>query len=84
MSTFDKVMGMKLFEPKVLADKIKKFFLFYGINRHKMTVLTPSFHYDEEGCDDNRYDMRPMMYATDWSYQFQIIDERVRSLEIKN
>jgi len=36
------------------------------MNRHKMTVITPSFYYDPECCDDNRFDMRPVMYATDW------------------
>lgn len=45
-----------------------------------MTVITPSFHYDTECCDDNRFDMRPIIYATDWSYQFQIIDERVKDI----
>lgn len=64
-----------------LADKIKKFFTYYGINRHKCTILPPAFHYDPEGCDDNRYDMRPFIYATDWSYQFEIIDERVREIQ---
>ncbi len=35
-----------------------------------MNILTPSFHYDPEGCDDNRFDMRPIIYETDWTYQF--------------
>jgi hypothetical protein len=48
-----------------------------------MTIVTPSFHYDPEACDDNRYDMRPIMYATDWSYQFKIIDERVEAIKNK-
>jgi NAD+ synthase (glutamine-hydrolysing) len=74
---FDKVLGSELYEVNVLAEKIKRFFKFYGMNRHKMTIITPAFYYDPESCDDNRYDMRPIMYATDWSYQFNIIDERV-------
>lgn len=45
-----------------------------------MTTLTPSFHYNPEGCDDNRLDMRPFMYDTDWSYQFEAIDHRVEEL----
>jgi NAD+ synthase (glutamine-hydrolysing) len=80
VSTFDKVHGMQLFETEVLAEKIKRFFKFYGINRHKMTIITPSFYYDPESCDDNRYDMRPVMYATNWEYQFKVIDERVRQI----
>ena len=80
---FDKVYSMYLYKPNDLAEKIKRFFHFYSINRHKMTTVTPSFHYDPESCDDNRYDMRPIIYATDWSYQFKIIDERIKDIEDK-
>jgi hypothetical protein len=48
-----------------------------------MTVITPAFYYDPECCDDNRFDMRPIMYATNWDYQFRIIDERVRQIQEK-
>jgi hypothetical protein len=27
-----------------VAEKVKHFFKYYAINRHKMTVLTPSYH----------------------------------------
>ena len=80
VSMFDKVHGMQLFETEVLAVKVKRFFKFYGMNRHKMTVITPCFFYDGESCDDNRFDMRPIMYSTDWDYQFKIIDERVKQI----
>lgn len=80
---FDRMYFKQVYESvDELALKIKRFFTFYGINRHKCSILPPSFHFDPESCDDNRYDMRPFFYATDWSYQFQIIDERVK--EIKN
>lgn len=46
-----------------------------------MTIITPTFFYDPETCDDNRFDMRPIMYATDWDYQFKIIDERVKQIQ---
>ena len=29
---------------KEVADKVKRFFFYYSINRHKMTTLTPSYH----------------------------------------
>lgn len=35
--------GTKL-SPAEVADKVKYFFKYYSINRHKMTVLTPSYH----------------------------------------
>ena len=66
---------------EVLADKIKKFFTYYADNRHKVTILPPAFHYDPESCEDKRFDMRPWLYATDWSYQFDIIDDRVKELK---
>ena len=40
--------------PKVIADKVKHFFRCYAINRHKMTVLTPSYHAESYSPDDNR------------------------------
>ena len=45
-------------EPKEIADKVKKFFYYYSLNRHKMTVLTPSYHAEGYGTDDNRFDLR--------------------------
>ena len=30
--------------PSEIAEKVKHFFKYYSINRHKMTVLTPSYH----------------------------------------
>lgn len=41
-----------------VADKVKKFYFYYSINRHKMTVLTPSYHAEAYGTDDNRFDLR--------------------------
>lgn len=35
--------GSKL-SPSEVAEKVKHFFKYYSINRHKMTVLTPSYH----------------------------------------
>ena len=71
VSMFDRIIYTELYgDMEELATKIKRFFTHYGNNRHKCATLPPSFHYDPESCDDNRYDMRPWLYATDWSYQF--------------
>lgn len=43
--------------------------------------MTPIMHYNPEGCDDNRLDMRPMIYATNWEYQFGVIEERVKQIK---
>jgi len=66
--------------PKDVADKVKLFFRFYSINRHKMTVLTPSYHAETYSPDDNRFDHRPFLYNATWAWQFRAIDEEVKSV----
>jgi len=68
---FDRLYDMRMFATvEILAQKIKTFFIHYSQNRHKMSTMTPIIHFNPEGCDDNRLDMRPMIYATNWEYQF--------------
>lgn len=64
-------------EPEQVADKVKHFFRCYAINRHKMTVLTPSYHAEAYSPDDNRFDHRPFLYRANWSWQFKAIDNEV-------
>jgi len=64
---------------EAVADKVKKFFKYYAINRHKMTTLTPSIHAEKYGCEDNRYDLRPFLYNTKWTHQFHQIDSLLNS-----
>lgn len=63
--------------PREVADKVKHFFRCYAINRHKMTVLTPSVHAESYSPDDNRFDHRPFLYRVNWSWQFKAIDDEV-------
>lgn len=65
------------YTPKEVADKVKFFFRCYAINRHKMTVLTPSIHAESYSPDDNRFDHRPFLYRANWMWQFRNIDEEV-------
>ena len=60
-----------------IAEKVKRFFYYYSINRHKMTVLTPSYHAEAYSPDDNRFDLRPFLYRP-FPYQFKLIDEYVK------
>lgn len=64
--------------PAQVADKVKRFFKFYAINRHKATVLPPSYHAESYSPDDNRYDLRPFLYNVGWPRQFGVIDRLVR------
>ncbi len=55
--------------PREVYEKTRKFCYYYAINRHKMTVLTPSLHLEQYGTDDNRFDLRPFLYpGFDWPY----------------
>ncbi|XP_015376599.1 PREDICTED: glutamine-dependent NAD(+) synthetase [Diuraphis noxia] len=66
-----------------IAEKVKHFFRCYAINRHKMTVLTPSYHAEAYSPDDNRFDHRPFLYNVMWPWQFRCIDNKVEELNEK-
>ncbi len=57
-----------------MAAQVKHFFRSYGINRHKLTTLTPAYHAESYSPDDNRFDLRQFLYP-DWSRQFETMDE---------
>ena len=70
--------------PREVAEKVKRFFRYYSINRHKMTTLTPSYHAESYSPDDNRFDLRQFLYNTRWTWQFRHIDAYVTKLEAAN
>ncbi|KAL8482455.1 hypothetical protein ACS0TY_028577 [Phlomoides rotata] len=75
--------GTKL-TPAEISEKVKYFFKYYSINRHKMTVLTPSYHAESYSPEDNRFDLRQFLYNAKWPYQFRKIDELVEQLDADN
>ncbi|KAI3635108.1 hypothetical protein MIR68_006674 [Amoeboaphelidium protococcarum] len=58
-----------------IQQTVCKLFRFYSINRHKMTTLTPSYHAESYSPDDNRFDLRPFLYNSQWSWQFNKIKQ---------
>lgn len=58
------------------------FFTYYAQNRHKVTTLTPAYHAESYGFDDNRFDLRPFLYDSKWETQFAQIDAIVERLEV--
>ncbi|MEM9775942.1 MAG: hypothetical protein AAF902_15305, partial [Chloroflexota bacterium] len=66
--------------PEDVAKKVKHFFRYYAINRHKMTVLTPSYHAESYSPDDNRFDLRQFLYNVRWTWQFRQIDKSVERM----
>lgn len=67
--------------PAQVAEKVKKFFFFYAINRHKQTVLTPSYHAEQYSPDDNRFDLRPFLINPRFPWASKKIDEVVKQCE---
>lgn len=60
---------------KCALDKVKRFFKYYAINRHKATIVTPSYHCENYSPDDNRFDLRPFLYDGLFKYQYEKMDE---------
>lgn len=67
----------KHLEPKEISEKVKRFFFFYSVNRHKATTMTPSYFTENYGTDDNRFDHRQFLYNAKWTYQFKKMDKLV-------
>ncbi len=69
--------------PQEVAEKVKRFFYYYSVNRHKMTTLTPSYHAESYSPDDNRFDLRQFLYNVRWGWQFRQIDRRIEEMRNK-
>ncbi|CEP21050.1 unnamed protein product [Cyberlindnera jadinii] len=67
--------------PRQIAEKVKRFFFFYSINRHKMTVMTPAYHAENYSPDDNRFDLRPFLINPRFPWASKKIDEIVEQSE---
>ncbi|KAI3840511.1 hypothetical protein MKX03_000798 [Papaver bracteatum] len=67
--------------PLEIGNKVKYFFKYYSINRHNMTVLTPSYHAESYSPEDNRFDLRQFLYNSSWPHQFRKIDDLVNQLD---
>ncbi|XP_043225534.1 glutamine-dependent NAD(+) synthetase-like [Amphibalanus amphitrite] len=67
--------------PEQVAEKVRHFYRCYAVNRHKMTVLTPSLHAEAYGPDDNRHDHRPFLYHAAWTWQFRSIEVALKQLQ---
>ncbi|RLV96095.1 Glutamine-dependent NAD [Spathaspora sp. JA1] len=66
---------------KTVAEKVKRFWFFYAINRHKMTTMTPAYHAEQYSPDDNRFDLRPFLINPNFPFASKKIDEIVEVIE---
>ena len=67
--------------PTKVAAKVKRFFFYYAVNRHKMCTVTPAYHAEAYSPDDNRFDLRQFLYNTRWPRQFRTIDQMAKNSE---
>ncbi|GMM31068.1 glutamine-dependent NAD(+) synthetase [Martiniozyma asiatica (nom. inval.)] len=67
--------------PEQTADKVKSFFWYYSINRHKQTVSTPSYHAEQYSPDDNRFDLRPFLIDPRFAWGRHKIDLVLEKLD---
>ncbi|KAL2010607.1 hypothetical protein VTN00DRAFT_6414 [Thermoascus crustaceus] len=70
------------FSPREIYEKTRHFFHHYSINRHKMTVLTPSYHAEQYSPEDNRYDLRQFLYPK-FTWAYKKMEENVKMWEEK-
>ena len=71
-----------VYSPRQVAEKVKRFFHYYAINRHKLTTLTPALHCNDYSPDDNRFDLRPFLYPPFYqSLAFKCIDRELEKME---
>lgn len=64
-----------------VAEKVKRFWFFYAINRHKMTTMTPAYHAEQYSPDDNRFDLRPFLINPRFPLASKNIDKMVESIK---
>jgi NAD+ synthase (glutamine-hydrolysing) len=71
-----------VYTPQEVAEKVKRFFHRYSVNRHKATTLTPAILTNAYSPDDNRFDLRSFLLPSVWnSWGFKKIDAHLARIE---
>lgn len=69
-------------KPREVYGKVRRFFYYFNINRHKATILPPGLHLEEYSPEDNRFDLRPFLYPQmAGSWPIEKIEKHVQSME---
>lgn len=68
------------YSAELIAEKVKRFWFFYAINRHKMTTMTPAYHAEQYSPDDNRFDLRPFLINPNFPIARKNIDEFISKI----
>jgi len=55
--------------PRQVYERTRFLWTYFGVNRHKQEVLTPSLHAEMYSPDSNRYDLLPFLRPPlTWAY----------------
>lgn len=68
------------FTPRETYEKVRRFYYYFNINRHKMTTMTPAYHAEQYSPDDNRFDLRPFLYPS-FSWPYKKIEDALGRME---
>jgi NAD+ synthase (glutamine-hydrolysing) len=70
--------------PREVYEKVRRFFYYFNVNRHKATILPPGLHLEEYSPEDNRFDLRPFLYpAMAGSWPVEKMERHVKMMEEK-
>lgn len=69
--------------PRQVYEKVRRFYYYYAVNRHKMTTITPAYHAEAYSPDDNRFDLRPFLYPA-FTWPYRKIEEALVAYETKS
>ncbi|KAJ5251378.1 hypothetical protein N7489_001788 [Penicillium chrysogenum] len=83
-SMYEKLLHMwgNEYSPREIYEKTRHFFYYFSINRHKMTVLTPSYHAEQYSPEDNRHDLRQFLYPP-FTWAYKKMEDNVKYWESK-
>ncbi|KPI42007.1 putative glutamine-dependent NAD(+) synthetase [Cyphellophora attinorum] len=77
----NKIEGRGL-SARAVYEKVRRFYYYFNVNRHKATILPPGLHLEEYSPEDNRYDLRPFLYPPmAGSWPIEKIEAHVQALE---
>lgn len=81
LSMFRRLCSEWSLSPRIIAEKVKTFFILYGKNKHKLSLMTPSINTQQLVDIDSSRPDRLVLYNVNWTAQFEAIDRDLEELE---
>ncbi|XP_054724265.1 glutamine-dependent NAD(+) synthetase-like [Uloborus diversus] len=67
-----------------IFERVKNFFSLYSDHHHKLFAIPPCFHFGSYASVNANYDQRQILYSTQWTWQFQAIENEIKNLKHRN